>query len=54
MVSLDRKLKSVQNLQKWLDHRTKIEDQAIALTVQCRFEEARKLLAELSLLPVPE
>lgn len=44
---MDKKIKDIQNLQKLIDHRTEVENQAIVLISQCRFDEAQELLATL-------
>lgn len=37
----------IWELQELIDHRTQVEDQAIELISQCRFDEAQVLLATL-------
>lgn len=37
-------VKEIEAMQKELDYRTEIENRAIALTSECRFEEAIELL----------
>lgn len=44
---MDKKIKEIQDLQKLIDHRTEVENQAIVLISQCRFDEAQELLATL-------
>lgn len=45
---LDKKIKEIKDTQDQLEYRTKIEEEAIKLTGQCKFEEANKLLNKLS------
>lgn len=45
---LDKKIKEIKDIQEQLEYRTKIEEEAIKLTGQCKFEEANKLLDKLS------
>lgn len=54
MLSMDKKIGEIRKLQGWLDYRTKIENAALNLIGQCKFEQSRLLLAELDRLPVPE
>lgn len=47
MKKIDRKIEEIKALQAELDYRTKIENEAIKLISECRFEEAMQLLAGL-------
>lgn len=42
---MEEKLQEIKKLQEELDHRTKIENEAIRLIEECRLEEAIELLA---------
>lgn len=44
MRNLDQKVEEIKALQAELDHRTSVEEEALELIGQCRFEEAKKLL----------
>lgn len=45
MNKIDKMILEVKELQDLLNHRTKIENQAIKLIEECKFEEAIELLA---------
>lgn len=48
MSTMDKKTESVKALQAELDHRTEVENQAIQLISECRFQEADDLLRSLN------
>jgi len=48
MKKVDVLIEEIKRLQAELDHRTKVEEQAIALITECRFNEANALLATLN------
>ena len=43
MSTMDKKTESVKALQAELDHRTEVENRAIQLISECRFQEADNL-----------
>ena len=47
MSTMDKKVESVKVLQAELDHRTEVENRAIQLISECRFQEATELLKTL-------
>lgn len=42
-----KKIEEIKEMQAWLDHRTKVEQEAEVLISQCRLEEALARLATL-------
>ncbi len=44
---MEKKAREIRELQEIIDYRTRIENQAIDLISQCRFEEALALLDSL-------
>ena len=44
MDKIDRKIEEIKALQAGLDRRTSVEEEALELIGQCRFEEAEELL----------
>lgn len=47
MNTIDKKVEAVKALQAELDHRTEVENRAIQLISECRFQEADDLLHSL-------
>ncbi len=44
MKKIDRKIEEIRNMQEELDHRTQVEEEAVRLISECKFEEAIALL----------
>lgn len=44
MKKIDRKIEEIRRMQEELDHRTQVEEEAVRLISECRFEEAIALL----------
>lgn len=44
MKKIDRKIEEIRKMQEELDHRTQVEEEAVRLISECRFEEAIALL----------
>ena len=44
MDKIDKKIEEIKALQAELDRRTSVEEEALELIGQCKFEEAKKLL----------
>lgn len=44
MKKIDRKIEEIRNMQEELDRRTQVEEEAVRLMAECRFEEAIALL----------
>lgn len=44
MDKIDQKIEEIKALQAELDRRTSVEEEALELIGQCKFEEAKKLL----------
>lgn len=51
---MDKKVKEIKGLQELIDHRTEVENQAVELISQCKFDEAQELLATLDVCEEPK